>query len=232
MKDFLVNSIKLILSVLVITFTEEYFYKLLDLLKLSINSKSIVSLIVYILIFIIIFIIYKSEITASFAKYKHKLTTNIFYSIICFIVLFIAMMIINYLVVALAKGFNITYEGLSFINIFDYQFSFDLIVIIIKDIIIVPFIKVVVFVLGINNMCSKKTGMFFSGLLYSLYAIYVMCHFNASIGYILINMIPYYLLFNILSFIYKKNNNIGYSIVSYTLYELFTSILMRRFLWG
>ena len=50
MKDFLVNLIKLILSVLVITFTEEYFYKLLDLLKLSINSKSIVSLIVYILI--------------------------------------------------------------------------------------------------------------------------------------------------------------------------------------
>ena len=57
MKDFLVNLIKLILSVLVITFTEEYFYKLLDLLKLSINSKSIVSLIVYILIFIIIFIV-------------------------------------------------------------------------------------------------------------------------------------------------------------------------------
>ena len=51
MKDFLVNLIKLILSILVITFTEEYFYKLLDLLKLSINSKSIVSLIVYILIF-------------------------------------------------------------------------------------------------------------------------------------------------------------------------------------
>ena len=74
MKDFLVNLIKLILSVLVITFTEGYFYKLLDLLKLSINSKSIVSLIVYILIFIIIFIIYKSEITAAFAKYKHKLT--------------------------------------------------------------------------------------------------------------------------------------------------------------
>ena len=226
MKDFLVNLIKLILSVLVITFTEEYFYKLLDLLKLSINSKSIVSLIVY----IIIFIIYKSEITAAFTKYKHKLTTNIFYSIICFIVLFIAMMIINYLVAALAKGFNITYEGLSFINIFDYQFSFDLIVMIIKNIIIGPFIKVVVFVLGINNMCSKKTGIFFSGLLYSLYAIYVMCHFNASIGYVLVNMIPYYLLFNILSFIYKKNNNIGYSIVSYILYELFTSILMRRFL--
>ena len=68
MKDFLVNLIKLILSILVITFTEEYFYKLLDLLKLSINSKSIVSLIVYILIFIIIFIIYKSEITSAFAK--------------------------------------------------------------------------------------------------------------------------------------------------------------------
>lgn len=230
MKDFLVNLLKLILSILVIMFTEEYFYKLLDFLKLSINNKSVVSLIIYILIFIIIFIIYKSEITSAFLKYKHKLTTNIFYSVISFIVLFIAMMIINYLVAALAKGFNITYEGLNFINIFDYKFSFELIVLIIKDIIIIPFIKVVIFVLGVNNMCSKKTGVFFSGLLYSLYAIYIICHFNASIGYILINMIPYYLLFNILSFIYKKNNNIAYSIVSYGLYELFTSILIRRFL--
>ena len=224
MKDFLVNLIKLILSVLVIMFTEEYFYKLLDLLKLSINSKALVSLIVYILIFIIIYIIYKGEVNAAFAKYKHKLTTNIFYSVISFMVLFIAMMIIDYLVAALAKGFNITYEGLSFVNIFDYSFSFELIAIIIKDIIIVPFIKVVIFVLGVNNMCSKKTGMFFSGLLYS------MCHFNASISYVLINMIPYYLLFNMLSFIYKKNNNIAYSIVSYGLYELFTSVLIRRFL--
>ena len=224
MKDFLVNLIKLILSVLVIMFTEEYFYKLLDLLKLSINSKALVSLIVYILIFIIIYIIYKGEVNAAFAKYKHKLTTNIFYSVISFMVLFIAMMIIDYLVAALAKGFNITYEGLSFVNIFDYSFSFELIAIIIKDIIIVPFIKVVIFVLGVNNMCSKKTGMFFSGLFYT------MCHFNASISYVLINMIPYYLLFNMLSFIYKKNNNIAYSIVSYGLYELFTSVLIRRFL--
>lgn len=230
MKDFLVNLIKLILSVLVIMFTEEYFYKLLDLLKLSINSKALVSLIVYILIFIIIYIIYKGEVNAAFAKYKHKLTTNIFYSVISFMVLFIAMMIIDYLVAALAKGFNITYEGLSFVNIFDYRFSFELIAVIIKDIIIVPFIKVVIFVLGVNNMCSKKTGMFFSGLLYSLFAIYTMCHFNASISYVLINMIPYYLLFNMLSFIYKKNNNIAYSIVSYGLYELFTSVLIRRFL--
>ena len=56
MKDFLVNLIKLILSVLVIMFTEEYFYKLLDLLKLSINSKALVSLIVYVVLPLLCFI--------------------------------------------------------------------------------------------------------------------------------------------------------------------------------
>lgn len=228
----IVNLMKLILSILVLLFTEEYFYKLLDLLKLSINSQNIVSLIVYILIFIIIFIIYKPEIKAAFHKYKHKLTTNIFYSIASFIIVFIGMMIIDYLLVALSKGLNITYEGLHFINIFEYTFSFELIVVILKDIIIKPFVKVCIFVLGVNNLIGRKFGTFFSGLLYSLFAVYILCGFNANISYILLNMIPYFCLSSMLSYIYIKNNNIVYSIVSFSLIELFASILIKKFVWG
>lgn len=228
----IVNLIKLILSILVLLFTEEYFNKLLDLLKLSINSQNIVSLIVYIIIFIIIIIIYKPEITSAFHKYKHKLTTNIFYSIVSFIIVFIGMMIIDYLLIALSKGLNITYEGLKFINIFDYKFSLELIILIIKEIIIKPFIKVTIFVLGINNLFGKRFGTFLSGLIYSLFTMYTICNFNASLLYILINMIPYFTLYSMLSYIYIKNNNIAYSIVSLSLYELFASILIKRFLWG
>ena len=230
MKQFIVNLIKLILSISILIFTEDYFYKFLDLINININNNSFVSLIIYILIFICICIIYKDEITSAYSKYQHKLANNIFYSILTFIILFIGMMIINYLVIALSKGFNITYEGLNFINIFNYKFNFNLIVTIIKDILIIPFIKVIIFVLGINNMVGRKTGNFISGLLYSIYKIYLICHFNSSIGYILINAIPYFCLFSMLSYIYKKNNNIMHSIICYILYELFASTLIIKFL--
>lgn len=226
----IVNLIKVVLSILVLLFTEDYFYKLLDLLKLSINSQYIFSLIVYIIIFIVIFIIYKSEILSAFHKYKYKLMSNLFYSIVSFIIVFIGMMIVDYLLKALSKGLNITYEGLKFINVFDYSFSLELIVVIIKDIIIKPFIKVCIFVLGINNLFGKRFGTFLSGLIYSLFTLYTMCGFNASLLYVLINMIPYFTLYSMLSYIYIKNNNITYSIVSFSLYELFASVLIRRFL--
>lgn len=226
----IVNLIKVVLSILVLLFTEDYFYKLLDLLKLSINSQYIFSLIVYIIIFIVIFIIYKSEILSAFHKYKYKLMSNLFYSIVSFIIVFIGMMIVDYLLIALSKGLNITYEGLKFINVFDYSFSLELIVVIIKDIIIKTFIKVCIFVLGINNLFGKRFGTFLSGLIYSLFTLYTMCGFNASLLYVLINMIPYFTLYSMLSYIYIKNNNIAYSIVSFSLYELFASALIRRFL--
>lgn len=230
MKNFLVNLLKLILSILILMFTEKYFYKFLDLIHLKITSTNLLSLIIYILISVLIFIIFKSELIAAYNKYRHKLATNLFYSILSFIIIFIAMMIIDYLVLALSKGFNITYNGLHFIDIFTKKFNFDLVALIIKDIIIIPFIKVVIFVLGVNNMVGRKTGAFMSGLLYSLYMIYVICNFNASIGYIFINAIPYYCLFAMISFIYKKNNNISYSIVVYILYELFANLLIKRFM--
>lgn len=226
----IVNLIKVVLSILVLLFTEDYFYKLLDLLKLSINSQYIFSLIVYIIIFIVIFIIYKSEILSAFHKYKYKLMSNLFYSIVSFIIVFIGMMIVDYLLLALSKGLNITYEGLKFINIFDCSFNLELIVVIIKDIIIKPFISVCIFVLGINNLFGKRFGTFLSGLIYSLFTLYTICGFNASLLYVLINMIPYFTLYSMLSYIYIKNNNIAYSIVSLSLYELFASALIRRFL--
>ena len=135
------------------------------------------------------------------------------------------MMLTNYIVKVLANAFSVNYLGLSFTNIFNKPFNIDLIVIFLKDIIIIPAIKVIVFVLGVNNLFEGKTGIFFSGLLYALYKAYII---KGTFIFLLINVIPYFILFILLSYVYKKNSNIAFSIITYIFYELFASLLIGK----
>ena len=49
MKDFAVNLIRLLLSFIILLFSEEYFYKFLSLFKINI-SKTFTSIVLYIII--------------------------------------------------------------------------------------------------------------------------------------------------------------------------------------
>ena len=227
MKNFLGNLIKLILSILILLFGEEYFYKFMDFLGINLSkiSSNIVSLIIYVVIAGCIFIVYKDELQSAFIKYKNKLGSNLLYTVISFLVLFIAIMISNYIAGLVSVG----YKSLSFINIFNRTFSLDLIITIIKSIIIIPFVKVTIFVLGVNNLVNSKSGIFLSGLVYSLYVFYP---FKAALLYMVVNAIVSFVLFSILAYIYKKNNNIAFSILTYILYVLFAGLLTVKFMWG
>ena len=229
MKNFLGNLIKLILSILILLFGEEYFYKFMDFLGINLSkiSSNIVSLIIYILIAVCIFIVYKDELQSAFIKYKSKFGSNFLYTVISFIVLFIAIMISNYITKYVASLLDVHYNSLSFINIFNKSFDLDLVITIIKTIIIIPFIKVTIFVLGVNNLVNSKSGVLLSGLVYALYVLYP---FNGTILYMLVNCIIDFVLFSILAYIYKKNNNIAFSILTYILYVLFAGLLTVKFM--
>ncbi len=225
MKEFIVNLIKLVLSVIVVLFIEEYFFKVMSLVGLHLTETPLVRLIIYILEFIIIYIIYGREISAAFSKYQNKLGSNFLYTVISYIVVFIAMMITNYLVRLIATNLNIRYSGLNYINIFNKTFNFDLIVLFITTMIIIPFVKVSIFVLGINNLFKGKIGIFFSGLLYALYEGFLI---GGNFGHVFIDVIDEFVLFVLLSYIYRKNSNIAFSIVTFILYELFSALLITK----
>ena len=82
--------------------------------------------------------------------------------------------------------------------------------------IIIPFVKVSIFVLGINNLFKGKIGIFFSGLLYALYEGFLI---GGNFGHVFIDVIDEFVLFVLLSYIYRKNSNIAFSIVTFILYE-------------
>ena len=221
MKDFAVNLIRLLLSFIILLFSEEYFYKFLSLFKINI-SKTFTSIILYIIISFFIYLIYKPELKSEFKKFKRKLMSNMVYAFVAFLIIFVTMLVSNYILSVIAKSFYISYNSISFYNIFNKPFNLDLIIEILKNIILIPYLKVTIFDLGVNRLFSYSGSIFASGLAAALYNAYLI---KGPIGYMIVNSSLTFILFMLLALIYRKNNNIVTSIVTYSIYMLLASVL-------
>ena len=221
MKDFAVNLIRLLLSFIILLFSEEYFYKFLSLFKINI-SKTFTSIILYVLISFFIYLIYKPELKSEFKKFKRKFMSNMVYAFIAFLIIFVTMLVSNYILSVIAKSFYINYNGISFYNIFNKPFNLDLILEFLKNIILIPYLKVTIFDLGVNRLFSYSGSILASGLAAALYNAYLI---KGSIGYMIVNSSLTFILFMLLALIYRKNNNIVTSIVTYSIYILLASVL-------
>lgn len=221
MKDFAVNLIRLLLSFIILLFSEEYFYKFLSLFKINI-SKTFTSIILYIIISFFIYLIDKPELKSEFKKFKRKLMSNMVYAFVAFLIIFVTMLVSNYILSVIAKSFYISYNSISFYNIFNKPFNLDLIIEILKNIILIPYLKVTIFDLGVNRLFSYSGSIFASGLAAALYNAYLI---KGTIGYMIVNSSLTFILFMLLALIYRKNNNIVTSIVTYSIYMLLASVL-------
>lgn len=228
MKDFAVNLIRLLLSFIILLFSEEYFYKFLSLFKINI-SKTFTSIILYVLISFFIYLIYKPELKSEFKKFKRKFMSNMVYAFVAFLIIFVTMLVSNYILSVIAKSFYINYNGISFYNIFNKPFNLDLILEFLKNIILIPYLKVTIFDLGVNRLFSYSGSIFASGLAAALYNAYLI---KGSIGYMIVNSSLTFILFMLLALIYRKNNNIVTSIVTYSIYILLASVLYSNIMWG
>ena len=228
MKDFAVNLIRLLLSFIILLFSEEYFYKFLSLFKINI-SKTFTSIILYIIISFFIYLIYKPELRSEFKKFKRKLMSNMVYAFVAFLIIFVTMLVSNYILSVIAKSFYISYNSISFYNIFNKPFNLDLIIEILKNIILIPYLKVTIFDLGVNRLFSYSGSIFASGLAAALYNAYLI---KGTIGYMIVNSSLTFILFMLLALIYRKNNNIVTSIVTYSIYMLLASVLYSSIMWG
>lgn len=228
MKDFAVNLIRLLLSFIILLFSEEYFYKFLSLFKINI-SKTFTSIILYIIISFFIYLIYKPELKSEFKKFKRKLMSNMVYAFVAFLIIFVTMLVSNYILSVIAKSFYISYNSISFYNIFNKPFNLDLIIEILKNIILIPYLKVTIFDLGVNRLFSYSGSIFASGLAAALYNAYLI---KGTIGYMIVNSSLTFILFMLLALIYRKNNIIVTSIVTYSIYMLLASVLYSSIMWG
>ncbi len=232
MKKNIIGILKIILSVLLITYGEKYFISSLSLigintLNLTTIVKEVLVLVYYVLIFILIYYIYHDDIASDFRRFKRNIFPNILMSIVFFMVITLLISITNYLSSNLADAIQVKYIPLLNKNIFNNTFDLYFIFNFIKSILIIPFIKCIIFVLGINKLfSSRNTGILFSGL---IAAIVAGINMSGSFIFILINVIPYFVLYISLAYIYRKNNtNIYYSVTSIILYTMLSNILLMK----
>ena len=135
--------IGIILSVILLVYFETYAYRLLSLLRFNINNYSnvvrmIIDIVIKLVMCSIIFILYKKDFKRS------KRDSNIFKSILIMIIsligLVFVMYLFNYVINYLGDIFKVKIIHNSFYNIFDKRLDIYLIIKIIKDYMITPFL--------------------------------------------------------------------------------------------
>lgn len=236
MKDMLKCIIKILLSVFLITYGEKYFFELISLMGINVASlsyliKEILIVVFYVLFLLFIFFLYREDLSGDFRRFKRNIFPNVLMCIVFFAVITLLIAITNYLGEIVAESFRVEYLGLANFNIFKEPIDIYLIFNFLKNILIIPFIKCTVYVLGVNSLFySKNKGIVFSGIIASVGAGMIM---NGSFIYLIINVIPYFILYMSLAYIYRKNNtNIWYSITTFILYSLMASILLKKIIGG
>lgn len=225
---------KLLISILVLMYAEIYYFDLLSLIGVNVSSLSnlmheILVVILYLIILLFVYRMYYDEINSDFKRFKRRLFPNVLMTIVFFVILTMAVAVSEYVASLLAESFHEKYVNLIFSNIFNKTVNYELIFYIIKHIIIIPFVRTIVLVLGVNKFTkSKNRGVIISGLVASL--VY-MVNIKGSFLFILFTIIPTFVIYGVLTYIYRNNyNNIWYSIMTFILYSMFAGVLLERIL--
>lgn len=222
----------IILSCLMLIFFETYFYKALDsiginIYKYSYNIRVIIDVLVKLFMCFIVYLIYKKD-------FKHsRRNDNFFKNLLMFLVALVLvigiMYLFSYVVDYLSKIFKIHIVKLDFYNIFNEKIDFYLIIKIILDYIIKPYLYCSIIFLGIDKLTKRNdTFIILSGILAGIiYAI----NLKGTLGYVIISSLSTFMLFIILAYFYKRQNSIWFSIILYSGYLISSSIIINYLRW-
>ena len=225
MKNESVNGIlQLVLSVIVYYVIDNYFLFFLNKIHFSPTGDLLTTMILvkYILICVLIFLIYKSNISGSKHKSRKSKITSIIFSVGACILLVFA----NFL---LHKVIAIFHEvpGYGFVNYFGETLTYTSIVELIIEILLKPFITVIIFILGTSNIIKNvASASLISGVLYGV-VIALGLHTSIESSFFIV-VIPS-LIIMLLTYLYKNYQNIWLIYLSFVLYMAFGSYILRYF---
>lgn len=225
--------IGIILSLIVLIFFEEYFYKIIGVLGINISSYSniiqlIINIFVKFIMCFLIYFIYKKDLKKKSGKFN--IIKNILIFIVSLIVLTLVMYLFNkYVVAFIGDVFNINIIYSEFYNIFNKTINLELIIKIVNDYIIVPYLYCSVIILSADKLCSRNdTYILLSGLFALIVNALII---RGTVGYAIINSLSIFLIFCILAFLNRKENSIWFSIILYSLYLICNVFIMNYFGW-
>jgi len=221
-----------ILSIIILIYFENTIYKLINILGINLNNFSsiinmILNLVIKIIMCILIYYIYKRDFKKRYSN--NNLIRDGLFLLIYLIILIIIMYIFRYAIGFIGDIFDINIIKEEYYNIFNKTLNVSLVIKIINDYLIVPYLYCSIILLGSNKLCKhNNTFILFSGLIASIVYAFTI---SGTLGYVIMNSIYMFVLFGILAFIYKRENSIWMSILLYGSYLVSNNIIINYLGW-
>ena len=232
MRKTLMGLFKMLLVLVIMLYAEQYCTAFLTWLGLDLKLltplwQEVIILIIYGLILACVYIFYRADLANDWSRFKRNWFPNLLMAIVFFAIITIVVWVVSYLSEVGANALKVKFMGLNHLNVFREPLSLQVVIFIIKNIIIIPFIYCTVYILGIYEIFkSEKMSVVGSGL---IAAIVASLSIKGSLLMIAINVIPYFTLYFGLAYIYRKNNhNIWFALTSVILYTFLASVLIER----
>ena len=216
--------LQLLFSVAIYYLFTNYFFYFLS--KVGINFEgdmyNYVSFGRYVLMCILIYLIYRSNIHGSKSKYSKTFITSAIFSIGSFVLL----VFVNFLLHKFIGSFH-EVSGYGFVDYFNDPFSISYLLRLIIDIVLKPFLIIVIFSLGTSNIVKKiSSASIVSGLLYG--GVLMLGYSNPIDVSFWLVLIPSIVLM-LVTYLYKTTNNIWMIYIAYVLYVGFGTYVLRYF---
>lgn len=228
----LAGIIGIILSILFLVYFNDIFYKLLIVLNIDINSysiltKSIIDLIIKLCMCFIIYLIYKKDFKHS--RKSNNIFKSILFMLIYLIVLILGVYLFGYIINYLGNLFNVSIIDNVYYNIFNKKIDIYLIIKIINDYVLIPFIYSSLVILSVDKLCRRNDiFILLCGLLGGIcYALTL----HGTFIYTLLNSLNTFIIYCVLAMAYRKNNSIYFSIILYGLYLVSYGVILNYLGW-
>jgi len=176
---------------------------------------------------ILIYFIYKKDLKKRYSN--NNIIRDTLFIVIYLICLVLIMCIFKYIITFIGDIFNINIIKEEYYNIFNKTLDINLVIELISNYVIKPFLYCTIILLGSNRLCKhNNTFIIFSGIVASIVYAFTI---NGTLGYVILNSLYMFMLFSILAFIYKRENSIWMSIILYGLYLISNNIIINYLGW-
>lgn len=221
-----------ILSIVILIYLEPLVYMGLDLVGINVSNLSsllqtIINVGIKLSMCFLVYIVYKRDFRKR--NSKDNLLKNMLLLVVSLIILTLVMYLFKYAIGFIGDIFNIKVLDLDFYNIFNKTLNLNLIVKIITDYIMVPFLYCSIIILSVNKFCKRNdTTIVFSGLLASVVHAFTL---SGTLGFVIVNSLYMFILFAILALLYKKTNSILFIITLYSFYLISNVFIINYLGW-
>lgn len=227
----LVGLFGVVLSVILLVYFESFVYRVLglviDVTKYSNMIQVLINLGIKLIMCFLVYLLFKKDFRSRRTREGFIKTLVVF--CISLVGIVVGMYLFDYVVKFLGDIFNVSVLNNDFYNIFDKKLDFSLVVKIVTDYLITPYLYCSIIILSIDKLIRREsTTIIFSGVLASV--IHALS-LSGTLGYVIVNSLSTFLLFGSLTFLYKKNYSIWVIILLYSAYLISNVFIINYIGW-